>query len=176
MSDLEIWKQTPEYPDYEVSTLGRVRSTKFIARKVKNLKPWLSAGYYNVQIQINGQRISKKVHVLMLETFVSPRPGHYNKIHACHSDGNPLNNNLSNLRWDTASNNAFDKNKHDTMLRGEKNFLAKLTREKVLYIRKHYRRLSNGLSNARELAKELGVARQTITYAASKKRGWKHIE
>lgn len=32
----------------------------------------------------------------------------------CHSDGDPTNNQLENLRWDTPSSNMYDKQKHGT--------------------------------------------------------------
>lgn len=47
----------------------------------------------------------------MLTAFVGPRP---DGMVTCHNDGNPANNNLSNLRWDTQSNNQLDAVKHGT--------------------------------------------------------------
>lgn len=48
----------------------------------------------------------RAVHLYVLETFVGPRP---EGMQACHGDGDPANNRLSNLRWDTCSNNNLDK-------------------------------------------------------------------
>jgi flavin-dependent thymidylate synthase len=42
----------------------------------------------------------------MLESFVGQAP---DGTQACHNDGNPLNNTLENLRWDTAQGNADDR-------------------------------------------------------------------
>ena len=57
-------------------------------------------------------------------------------MEGCHNDGNALNNNLNNLRWDTPKNNHADKVKHGTTNRGERCGTAKLTLEQVRAIRK----------------------------------------
>lgn len=44
----------------------------------------------------------KKVHTMVLETFVGPRP---DGMVGCHNDSDPRNNELGNLRWDTQSAN-----------------------------------------------------------------------
>ena len=41
-------------------------------------------------------------------------------MQCCHNDGNKHNNKLSNLRWDTATANQLDKNKHGTSNKGTK--------------------------------------------------------
>lgn len=46
------------------------------------------------------------VHVLVLETFVGPRPEGYKGLHR---DDDPHNNHVSNLYWGTLSDNAFDR-------------------------------------------------------------------
>lgn len=51
----------------------------------------------------------KLVHRLVLEAFVGPCPS---GCEGCHYDGNPANNIVSNLRWDTTKNNCLDKRRH----------------------------------------------------------------
>lgn len=51
----------------------------------------------------------RRVHLLVLETFVGPRP---HGMFGCHNDGDKDNNRLENLRWDTASNNSYDTVRH----------------------------------------------------------------
>ena len=46
-----------------------------------------------------------RTHILVLETFVGPRP---EGMHGCHYDDNPMNNRLDNLRWDTPRANRMD--------------------------------------------------------------------
>lgn len=45
------------------------------------------------------------VHLLVLETFIGPRP---EKMYGCHRDDNPDNNHVENLYWGTARQNALD--------------------------------------------------------------------
>lgn len=74
------------------------------------------------------------VHMLMLMTFVSPRP---KKMQGCHRDGNPLNNKLSNLRWDTPKGNSADNVSNGTDLRGIKNPSVKLNELQVRIVRRN---------------------------------------
>ena len=52
-----------------------------------------------------------------------------------HKDGNPANNHLDNLRWDTRKNNAADRVRHGTTCRGERGGNAKLKETEVLEMR-----------------------------------------
>lgn len=85
-------------------------------------------GYWYAILRKNGKSIKKFIHVLLLETFVGPRP----KGYVCrHLDGNKNNNTLENLVWGTIQENSDDMKKHGNSLSGEKNTQAKLTWEKV---------------------------------------------
>lgn len=88
----EIWKSHPEYKGIEVSSLGRIRSTKgyYYACHVN------SQGYLTVAFRINGKVVSKLVHRLVAEAFVS-NPD--NLPYVNHKDNNKANNNASNLDW-----------------------------------------------------------------------------
>jgi hypothetical protein len=75
-----------------------------------------------LEVQIRGKH--RLVHRLVLEAFVGPCP---DGMECCHDDGNPSNNRLDNLRWDTKRNNQNDRLRHGTHIRGERNRIAKLT-------------------------------------------------
>ena len=65
------------------------------------------SGYLQVNLLVHGIEFSRRVHTLVLETFVGPKP---DGMECCHyPDSNKENNNLNNLRWDTHSENAKDK-------------------------------------------------------------------
>ncbi len=66
------------------------------------------AGYRQIRLP-NRKRVG--IHALVLETFVGPRPP---GMMPCHSDGDPANNRLDNLRWDTMSANMHDAVHHGT--------------------------------------------------------------
>jgi hypothetical protein len=50
-----------------------------------------------------------RIHTLVLEAFAGPRP---EGMEGCHNDGNPTNNHIDNLRWDTRSANNQDTLRH----------------------------------------------------------------
>lgn len=88
----ERWLPVVDCPGYEISNYGRLRSVKNY-RILKGGKT--KEGY--IKHFIAGKH--KKAHALVLEAFVGPRPP---KNDACHNDGNPKNNHVSNLRWGTS--------------------------------------------------------------------------
>lgn len=112
------WRAVLGYEgEYEVSDEGQVRSlTRKITRSDGHTyvsagrvlsSPLDKSGYAKVSLYNRQGQRKVSVSVLVLETFVGPRPA--DRPHACHSDDDRTNNRLSNLRWDTASANAFDK-------------------------------------------------------------------
>jgi hypothetical protein len=87
-------------------------------------------------------------HYLLLLTFVGPPPS--SRHQACHNDGDPLNNVLSNLRWDTPAGNQRDRVAHGTDSRGEKQGAVKLTEAAVREVRERARAGATQRSLARE--------------------------
>ena len=118
----EVWQPIKGYEGlYEVSDQGRVRSLNRTIKnsrgtyrlKGKTLSPRKgSGGYCLVTLYDVSRRSHQRVHVLVLETFRGARPSP--KHDACHNDGNPANNALANLRWDTRKANHRDLVKHGT--------------------------------------------------------------
>ena len=60
------------------------------------IKGDLCRGYHRVVLYSNKKKKRIFVHRLVAETFI---PNAENKPEIDHIDGNPLNNNISNLRW-----------------------------------------------------------------------------
>lgn len=100
----EIWKYIKDFPQYQVSNLGRILSLKN-PKSPKILKGQITKkGYHQVHLRdLNGKNYSKQVHRLVLETFL-PCPN-MNILEVNHKDENKLNNNLSNLEWITHMEN-----------------------------------------------------------------------
>ena len=72
-------------------------------------------------------------------------------MQACHNDGKPLNNFLSNLRWDSPQNNQRDRIKHGTDNVGINNGRALLTGEQAALIFKStmdWEAIMDGLEDA----------------------------
>src|SRR5262245_18248010 len=109
-----MWRDVPGLPGYQVSDLGHIHSfwrragepgsTFNTWRSVLPDRPRLlvvsfapSHGYGTVCIRnAEGRPVSRHVHVLVLETFVGPRPAGQQ---CRHLDGNKENNRLTNLAW-----------------------------------------------------------------------------
>lgn len=111
------WRPIPGYEGiYEVSNKGDVRRLAHINQKGMSLRERalspgkVTSGHLQIALSDHqGKRTRHMVHALVLAAFVGPRP---QGLHGCHNDGNPLNNHLDNIRWDTPSSNMFDKVAH----------------------------------------------------------------
>ena len=70
-----------------------------------------STGYYRIGLY-DGQRTEQMmVHRAVLLAFVGPLP---EGMHTRHLNGNPLDNRLCNLKYDTVAENMRDKRRHGT--------------------------------------------------------------
>lgn len=156
---VEDWKPINGFDGrYEVSSLGRVRSTAYpdtLGRVVRG-KVLRNAqrlgGYFRVELQRDGLTLRRTIHLLVLQAFIGPPP---EGMEGCHNDGNTSNNRLDNLRWDTHSANNLDKIQHGTIARGERNGRAKLTTAQIDEIR-------TSPEGPIMLARRLGVNRSVI--------------
>lgn len=91
---------------YEVSDQGRVRSL----RDGRIMRPAThKAGYRMLGLSGGGQKISRQLHRIVLDAFVGPLPDGFV---SCHNNGDPGDNRLENLRYDTPRANNLDKVRH----------------------------------------------------------------
>jgi hypothetical protein len=114
----ETWARVTGWP-YEVSTHGRIRSTdRTVVRsdgqrrtyKGITLKPGrMPTGHLCVILSYPGQRWTARVHRLVAAAFLGPCP---EGKEVRHLDGNPANNDLSNLAYGTRSENRLDRVVH----------------------------------------------------------------
>ena len=139
----EIFKDVKGYEGYyEISNLGRVRSTSYKGKKI--LKPAVTKnGYLNVIFCINQKKEHKFIHRLVAEAFI-PNVNNHSTVN--HKDENKLNNCVENLEWlSVEDNNRYSNSKM-------------LTKEKVLQIPSL---IDQGYTQL-EIAKYFNVSRRAI--------------
>ena len=98
---MEEYKIIQGFENYEVSTFGNVRNIT----TGRILQQHSDKDGYKL-INISTKKISKRVHRLVAEAFI-PNPN--DKPCVDHIDGNRTNNNTSNLRWATRSENSMNR-------------------------------------------------------------------
>lgn len=102
----EIWKTIDGYENYQVSSLGRVKSLNYNKTgKEKLLKPLLNNRcYYHVVLCKNGVGNTKKIHQLVAIAFLNHIPcGH--KLVVDHINDNTKDNRVENLQIITQREN-----------------------------------------------------------------------
>lgn len=124
-------------------------------------------GHLWVTLYANGVGRKFYVHRLVLEAFTGQCP---DGMECCHNDGNPKNNCVLNLRWDTRKANGRDASEHGALVHGESHWAAKLTEDDVREIRHLHK---TGVNMTR-LARMFGVGRYPIRAILAGKT-WKHV-
>lgn len=173
----EEWRPVKGFPDYMISSHGRVRSIAHRKGGRANINGGIIVGWIartrnktvcrKVSFRKDKQTHEFRVHRLVMETFIGPSPG--DDFEVCHNDGNPLNNHLSNLRWDTHKSNVADCIRHGTkkdppIHMGDRHPRSKLSQSQKRHIASlPYKRGINA-----ELARRFGVS---LTHIIRVRRG-----
>ena len=154
----DFWREIPGWEGfYEVSRNGEIRS---MTRRIPNSRGFdvirrsqhrkLTTDKYGYKVVLLNRAAkyqTRKVHHLVLEAFIGPRPD--DSYETLHINGNPADNRVENLRWGTQQENNEDKIRH-SKLKGASNPVAKLTAFQA------FMAMESPLPNE-ELAKHLNV-------------------
>lgn len=180
----EEWRELPGFGgNYIISNTGKImvfdriifkrhKSGKLSRQYYKGhlLKQFLlKDNYLGVRFGVNKNNTTIGVHRLVLLAFVGKPPINNE---CCHNDGNPKNNKLNNLRWDSHYENNQDRKNHGNYYSGENHHFAKLSDNDVINIKKSLDNYYYGLG--RKLAKKYGVHFSVISDIKAG-RIWKHI-
>jgi hypothetical protein len=119
----EEWRAITDRPGYEVSDHGNVRRSelldpygrlvypsKILAVSLSGTKRDKEGNYYtryyDVSLRLGEHNYRHtKVHHLVAQEFIGPRPA---GMVICHNNGDPLDNRVENLRYDTQASNIAD--------------------------------------------------------------------
>jgi hypothetical protein len=93
-------REIPQHPGYFVTRNGSVYSLRRSVFSLLSQIP-IEGGY--LKVNLDGRR--RRVHQLVLEAWVGPRP---EGQEARHLDGVPTHNVVGNLAWGTSSENKLD--------------------------------------------------------------------
>lgn len=105
---IEIWKEIPEHPNYEVSNTGKVRNTGYV-KVVTNKKGKTFFKYIKpkeLSLSVDNGYIKCHlgwVHRLVCEAFHGKAPEGKEDVN--HLDENRFNNNADNLEWISHADN-----------------------------------------------------------------------
>jgi hypothetical protein len=95
----EEWKPIVRFPNYEISSRGRVRNKRTGCIQKQNIS---RKGYVTASFWRNGQPFAESVHVLVAEAFVGPRS---RGAEVNHIGGIKTHNFPSNLEYTTHRDN-----------------------------------------------------------------------
>lgn len=127
---MELWRDIDNYPGYQISNLGNVRSyinnRHGVCDEWHPLKPvYNKRGYPTVCL---GRGNRKLVSRLVAEAFISNPDG---LPIVRHLDDNPSNNHINNLAWGTQVDNMQDCVKHGRLV-GDTNPAIESTKKRII--------------------------------------------
>lgn len=95
-----MWKEIKDFPNYSISDTGEIKNNK---RDKKLSIAYNQDGYAIVQLWKNNKGYMRRVHRLVLETFLPIENSENYEVN--HKDCNIKNNSLDNLEWCTSKEN-----------------------------------------------------------------------
>ena len=181
-SEVMTRKSCPSYPGYSATDDGRVFThrrrfgrgrghgggVEIDLNFSKELNRYKGhGGYMYVSISTERGQRNIPVHVILADAFVGVRP---DGLEVRHLDGNPLNNDMSNLVFGTPKENAEDRVRCGNHTIGEKHGRAKLREKDVRDIRARYELGETVASISRSLCLGESTIRDIV-----KGRHWAHV-
>lgn len=157
-TDVELWATIPSAPDYQASSLGRIRrrtqpnSNNSKIHMVRKLLEGRGGYLYVSLVMPDGTQKNSIVHRLVLEAFCGAAPP--DRPLCAHGDGDRKNNRIENLRWASHSENARDRILHGTQGCGYSTKLCKIDGAQADAIRK----LADSGVDVRLISRAVGIS------------------
>lgn len=151
---LEMWKTIKDFPDYRISTLGRVKSYKRNRINGSILKPKNNGyDYLHVDLYNNNKTKRFKIHRLVAEAFI-PNPD--NKPYIDHINTIRTDNCTKNLKWVTHKENCNNKLTKKNNSESHKG---------VIFSESHKRKISESCKKYSYYCKELDMSFDSLQEA-----------
>ena len=178
----EVWLPVKGYEDYEISSLGRIRSlTRTIPQKNgrervargRLISPKQSGAYLGVSLYKNAQERRHYLHRLVAEAFI-PNPDQKPCVN--HINFDRYNNTVSNLEWVTYQENTAhlikygSPNPNRAYLRGTQCHSAVFNENLVKQIRQDWQP-----GQTADFARRYGVSHRAMVRIVSGDT-WKHVD
>lgn len=173
---IEKWKEVPGWPDYAVSSFGRVmriaKPKRGRAKVGDILSPRIPGGgqYPAVNLTEDGVSTHWYLHRLVAYVFLGPCP---EGEEVNHIDGDKTNPRLENVEYVTRSENmlhAFERGLNSN--RGEKNPRTRLSEDDVRTIRAEF---TGAYGECAALARRFGVSHAAVQDIIHGRR-WSHLQ
>jgi len=196
----EIWKKIKDFPDYEISNCGRVKSFKCAKEKI--LEPFEDDnGYSIVSLSKKGEKPKTiRIYILMVEGFIGEIPKGYVVHHKDFTKNNFMDNfqmitrgehsSIHNKRISEETRNKQSETRKEKFRNGELNLKGEnnpmfgskrageksgnhiLTEQDVIKI---WKLLDKGILTQREIGEKFGVNQAQISKIKRGER-WSHIK
>ena len=165
----ETWLVIEDYPDYMVSSKGRVKSFKGSVPKILSTA-FCRNGYEKLNLRNENGSKNFTMHRVVAMAFCDNPNG---KKEVNHIDGNKSNNCCTNLKWVSRKENMRHAVETGLKigLKGEKCANSKLNDLEVLTIKTL---LSVGEYTNVEIGETVGASASTVC-AIKRKKSWRHI-
>ncbi len=165
---MEEWRVYGRFPEYEASSLGRVRRRD--TGRIMDPLPDLG-GYLKVRLSSpsTGECKLIPIHRVVAEVFCEPP-----RLVVNHRNGDKLDNRPGNLEWCTPGENTRHAHRSGLIggTYGEGARWSKLTDQKVRSCRERFK---SGSGTIKGMAREHGVSAKTMRFAV-KGRTWRHLK
>lgn len=167
MTQIEIWKDIIDFEGiYQISSFGRLKSFKkdkngYILSNINK-----NGNYFSVVLEAKNKKTRYvRMHILVAETFISPR---INNMVVNHKDSNKQNNNVLNLEWVTQKENTNHAIKHNPGI-----IIPMIYRNQVLASIRIFQYNLNGIFiqsflNSKQASIKTGVCQRNILQVAQR--------
>lgn len=167
---MEIWKDIPNYPNYQASSLGRIKSYSKDQNGYIISQHISSNGYLRASLKHeNGKNHCVGVHRYIALAFI-PNPDNLPEVN--HKNGIKTDNRPENLEWVTSSQNHL----HAYRELGKQSWAkGKHLKTRAKFSETEVRIIRNTTLGLKELAEYFGCDQSTIFYIR-KRRTYKYID